>query len=251
MSILSCQGGQVARTTLTAVAAIIAAGATAVLAGGAGGASAHSCAKRGEFRIRAADGIRLAGHRFGRGPRAVVFAHERRGGACQWIPYARALAARGYLTIAFDFRGYGASQSPYGNAAFRQTADVTAMTKRARVLGAKKVILVGASMGGTAVVVAAANTRPMVDGVVSLSGPSTYGVMNGVVAARKLTMPTLYVAGGRDDGFADESRTLYDATGSTSKRLEIVDSDDHGVDLLGDRGTRALVEQFIAEQAKT
>lgn len=251
MTILSCQGCQVARTTLTAVAAIVAAGATAVLAAGAGGASAHSCAKRGEFRIRAADGTRLAGHRFGRGPSAVVFAHERRGGACQWIPYARALATRGYLTIAFDFRGYGASQNRYGDAAFRQPADVTAMAKRARALGAKKVILVGASMGGTAVVVAAANARPTVDGVVSLSGPSTYGVMNGVAAARKLTMPTLYVAGSQDDGFADESRALYDATGSTNKRLEIVDTDDHGVDLLDDRATRATVEQFIAEQAKT
>jgi dienelactone hydrolase len=241
----------VARATVPTVAAIIVAAAIGVLAAGADGASEHSCAKRGEFRIRAADGIRLAGHRFGRGPRAVVFAHERRGGACDWIPYARALAARGYLTIAFDFRGYGASQSPYGNAAFRQVADVTAMAKRARALGARKVILVGASMGGTAVVVAASNARPMVDGVVSLSGPSTYGVMNGVAAARKLTMPALYVVGGRDEGFVDESRILYEATGSTSKRLEIVDSDDHGVRLLGNRATRTLVEQFIAQQAKT
>jgi len=241
----------VARATLPTLAAVIAAGASIVLGAGAGGASAHSCAKSGEFRIRAADGIRLAGHRFGRGPTAVVFAHERRGGACRWIPYARALAARGYLTIAFDFRGYGASQSPYGDAAFRQPADVTAMAKRARALGAKKVVLVGASMGGTAVVVAAANARPTVDGVVSLSGPSTFGVMNGVAAAKKLTMPTLYVVGSRDDGFLDESRALYDATASTSKRLKIVDGDDHGVDLLDDRTTRATVEQFIAEQAKT
>src|SRR5918994_1486537 len=158
-----------ARATLPTLGAVIAAGASIVLGAGAGGASAHSCAKSGEFRIRAADGIRLAGHRFGRGPTAVVFAHERRGGACRWIPYARALAARGYLTIAFDFRGYGASQSPYGDAAFRQPADVTAMAKRARA--------------------------------------------------------------------------LFDATGSTSKRLEIVDSDDHGVDLLADRTTRATVEQ--------
>lgn len=240
-----------AGATLTTVAAIIVAGATAAPGAGAESASAHSCAKTGEFRIRAADGIRLAGHRFGRGPTAVVFAHERRGGACRWIPYARALAARGYLTIAFDFRGYGASQSPYGDAAFRQPADVTAMAKRARALGARKVVLVGASMGGTAVVVAAANARPTVDGVVSLSGPSTFGVMNGVAAAKKLTMPTLYVVGSRDNGFVDESRTLYDATGSTGKRLEIVDSDDHGVDLLDARATRATVEDFIAEQAKT
>jgi pimeloyl-ACP methyl ester carboxylesterase len=239
------------RATLATVTAIIVAGATTVVGAGAPGASAHSCAKKGEFRIRAADRTRLAGHRFGRGPTAVVFAHELRGGACQWIPYARTLAARGYLTIAFDFRGYGASQNRYGDAAFRQPADVTAMAKRARALGAKKVILVGASMGGTAVVIAAANARPMVDGVVSLSAPSTFGVMNGVAAAKKLIMPVLYAVGSRDEGFVDGSRMLYDATGSTDKRLEIVDSDDHGVDLLDDRGARAVVEQFIAKHART
>lgn len=239
------------RATLTTVAVIMVAGATAVLGADARGASAHACAKKGEFRIRAADRTRLAGHRFGRGPTAVVFAHELRGGACQWIPYARTLAARGYLTIAFDFRGFGASQRRYGNAASRQPADVTAMAKRARALGAKKVILVGASMGGTAVLLAAANARPAVDGVVSLSGPSSFGVMDGVAAAKKLTMPVLYAVGSRDEGFVEASRALYDATASTAKRLEIVDSDDHGVDLLNDRGTRAMVEQFIAGIAGT
>ena len=88
--------------TLVAVVALLAGSASAqnrtVL---------HGCAKQGEIRFRAADGLRLAGHRFGRGKTAVVFAHEARGGACQWIPFARALAKRGYLTIAFDFRGYG------------------------------------------------------------------------------------------------------------------------------------------------
>src|SRR4029453_5804988 len=71
-------------------------------------ANAHYCAKAGEIRFRAADRTRLAGHRFGRGATAVIFAHERRGGACDWIPYARRLARLGYLAIPLHFSRAGA-----------------------------------------------------------------------------------------------------------------------------------------------
>ena len=208
-------------------------------------ANAHYCAKTGEIRFRAADRIRLAGHRFGRGTTAVIFAHERRGGACDWISSARRLARLGYLTIAFDFRGYGASQQSTKS---RFPADVIAAAKLSRSLGAKKVVLVGASMGGTAALVAAANARPAVDGVVAVSAPSFYGDMNGVTAVRKLGMPVLYLAGDKDDGFAEESRTLYAATGSNTKTLEILNSSSHGVRLASEVGPRSLIERFIASR---
>jgi pimeloyl-ACP methyl ester carboxylesterase len=206
-------------------------------------ANAHYCARAGEIRFRAADRILLAGHRFGRGTTGVIFAHERRGGACDWVPYARRLARLGYLTIAFDFRGYGASQRSTKS---RFPADVIAAAKLSRSLGAKRVVLVGASMGGTAVLVAAANARPAVDGVVAVSAPSFYGDMNAVTAVPKLGMPVLYLAGDKDDGFAEESRTLYAATGSNVKTLEILNSSSHGVRLASESGPRALIERFIA-----
>jgi len=208
-------------------------------------ANAHYCAKAGEIRFRAADRTRLAGHRFGRGTTAVILAHERRGGACDWIPYARRFARLGYLTIAFDFRGYGASQRSTKS---RFPADVIAAATLSRSLGAKRVVLVGASMGGTAVLVAAANARPAVDGVVAVSAPSFYGDMNGVTAVRKLGMPVLYLAGDKDDGFADESRTLYAATGSNAKTLEILNSSSHGVRLASEASPRSLIERFIASR---
>jgi pimeloyl-ACP methyl ester carboxylesterase len=232
--------------TLTAVILLV---PVAVMVIGTGAASAHYCAKSGELRFRAADGAKLAGHRFGRGTTAVIFAHEIRGGACQWIPYARRLAARGFLTIAFDFRGYGDSQRRTGSSGSRLPADITAAVKLARSLGARKVVLVGASMGGTAVVVAAANVRPAVDGVVSLSGVGTLGYMNATAAARTLTMPVLYVVGKQDIGFVDESRALYDATASPMKKLEIPDNTYHGVQLVQDPPTRTLVEEFVADIA--
>jgi hypothetical protein len=41
-------------------------------------AADHGCAKRAGITFRAADGLKLHGHRFGRGKTAVVFAHEAR-----------------------------------------------------------------------------------------------------------------------------------------------------------------------------
>jgi pimeloyl-ACP methyl ester carboxylesterase len=223
--------------------------ALALVAGNASArheAGAHGCAKRGEITFRAADGLRLAGHRFGRGKTAVIFAHEARGGACQWIPYARALARRGYLTIAFDFRGYGRSQTPRRGAWSRLPADVIAAAKLSRRLGAKKVVVVGASMGGTAVVVAAANARTVIDGVIPVSAPTSYGRMDALPAARRLQVPVLFLVGEGDEGFVEHARLLYDATTSADKRLEIMDSAQHGVFLASEPPARSLIEGFIA-----
>jgi alpha-beta hydrolase superfamily lysophospholipase len=221
----------------------------ALLAGSASAqnrAVSHGCAKQGEIRFRAADGLRLAGHRFGRGKTAVVFAHEARGGACQWIPYARALARRGYLTIAFDFRGYGRSQTPKRGAWSRLPADVIAAAKLSRRLGAMKVVVVGASMGGTNVVVAGANGRTVIDGVISVSAPTSYGRTDALEAARRLQLPVLYVVGEGDEGFVEHSRLLYEATRSPDKHLEILDSPQHGVFLASEPAARSLIEGFIA-----
>jgi pimeloyl-ACP methyl ester carboxylesterase len=207
----------------------------------------HACIKKGELRFRAADGTRLAGHRFGRGTTAVVLAHQSNGNVCQWAPYARRLASLGYLAIAFDFRGYGDSQYRRYAASRRLAGDVSAAVKVARTLGAKKVVLVGASLGGFAVVVAGANTRPPVDGVISLSGPANYGEIDTVAAAKRLQVPVLYIAGDDDDGFTEDARTLFQATAETDKALELIPGTEHGVQLVSHSGrARRLVESFIA-----
>ncbi len=207
----------------------------------------HACVKKGELRFKAADGTRLAGHRFGRGTTAVVLAHQSNGNVCQWAPYARRLASLGYLAIAFDFRGHGDSQYRKYPASRRLAGDVSAAVKVARRLGAKKVVLVGASLGGIAVTVAAANTRPLVDGVINLSGPANFGGIDAVAAAQRLQVPVLYIAGDNDDGFTEDARKLYQATAETEKALELIAGTEHGVQLVSHAGrARTLVESFIA-----
>jgi pimeloyl-ACP methyl ester carboxylesterase len=225
---------------------IVAAAALAAVAGSSAPAY-PGCAPGPDLHFRAADGTRLVGHRFGHGSKAVVLAHQYGGDVCEWAPYARRLASLGYTAIAFDFRGFGLSQHRTGDALIRYSADVSAAVKIARRLGARHVIIVGASIGGNAVIVAAANTRPLVDGVVSLSGPATFR-LDAVTAAKHLKVPVLYIAGTFDEGgiYRKDAETLYDATAVDDKTIEFVPSSEHGVQLVSRAGkARKLVEQFI------
>jgi pimeloyl-ACP methyl ester carboxylesterase len=231
--------------------ALIVTALLSVAAGPVGQASAevtrHPCVPRtAEVRFKAADGTRLAGYRLGRGRTAVVLAHQSRGDACQWASYARRLAGRGYLVIAFDFRGYGDSQARGGRAAVRLSADVAAAAKAARQRGAQKVFAVGASMGGTAVVAAGAHARPHLTGVISLSGPASFGGVSAIDAVPKLTVPVLYVVGQFDEGFAADAQQLYDATAATDKTIHVLPDGRHGVDFVRTDGrARGLIEAFI------
>jgi pimeloyl-ACP methyl ester carboxylesterase len=235
--------------TLLAIACV----ACCAAASGAVGSSAYpGCAAGPDLHFRAADGTRLVGHRFGRGTTAVVLAHQTDGDVCQWVPYARRLAALGYTAIAFDFRGYGLSQRRTYPASFRFAADISAAVKVARGLGAKRVIIVGASFGANAAIVAGAKTRPPVDGVVSLSAPASFR-LDAVAAAKRLDVPVLYVAAQFDEGglYARDAKTLRAATAATDKKVEVVPGASHGVRLVAGPGrVRALVEAFLRTHSR-
>jgi pimeloyl-ACP methyl ester carboxylesterase len=221
------------------------------VAGAAEAPAYPDCAPGPDLRFRAADGTRLVGHRFGRGPTAVVLAHQSDGDVCQWTPYAKRLASLGYSAIAFDFRGYGLSQRRTYPASFRFSGDISAAVKIARGAGAKHVIVVGASLGGNAAIVAAANTRPAVDGVISLSGPATFR-LDAVATAKRLRVPALFLAARFDAGgqYADDAKALFAASASAEKRVEIVSGASHGVRLVAGPGkARNLVEAFIRAQS--
>ena len=222
--------------------------AAAVLTAGAApaGRAWDGCTPRGgDVRLRAADGVRLVGHRFGTGPKAVVLAHERNGSMCEWASYARRLAGLGYTAFTIDFRGNGDSQAD-GYVANRLGGDVAAAVRYVRAHGARKVFLLGASIGGSAAIDAAANLRQPPDGVVSVSGAA--GLADASNAVRRVRVPSLFAAGAGDTSFADDARTLYAASPATDKTLDVLPGAfEHGTDLVAAHASlRAAVERFIA-----
>ena len=227
--------------------ALCAVACCAVAAGVSGAPAYPGCAPGPDLHFRASDGTKLVGHRFGKGSTAVVLVHEYPEDLCQWVPYAKRLASLGYTAIPFDLRGFGLSQRRVGNASLRFAGDIAAAVKTARSLGAKHVIVVGASIGANATVVAGANIRPPVDGIVSLSAPGTFR-LDAISAAAKVNVPALYAAAEVDEGgnYARDAKTMYDATPASDKQLVIVPGAAHGVRLVAGPGkVRTLVESFL------
>lgn len=236
------------RRVLLLLALLLAAAAST--AGAAPQRAQHECVRGGELWFYAADGTKLVGHRFGKGTTAVILAHQSEGSLCDWLPYAKRLAARGYFVFPVDFRGYGFSQPRTGAAANRFAADLTAATKALRRLGKKKVFLVGASMGGIASLVAGANAKPAVDGVVSISAPARYRGMDGVATGPRLRVPVLYLAAEGDDNggydFSEDATKLHAAAAAADKRLELLPGSLHGIGLVaGSARAKAAVETFL------
>jgi alpha-beta hydrolase superfamily lysophospholipase len=222
-------------------------------------AAAHACVKGEEVSFRAADGTRLVGHSFGgRKPgtrTAVVLAHMSVGDLCDWVPYARGLARQGVFVFPFDLRGHGLSAGRENHR--RSAGDIAAAVREVRRLGARKVVVMGASLGGIAALVAAPSIRPAVDGIVAVSAPAAIaGQLNARPVVPRIRVPTLYVVSAQDQNppydFAADAQTLYDATGTAEKRLEVVPGTLHGTFLvMGSPAVRKLLLEFVRAPAAT
>lgn len=190
-------------------------------------------AKTGSVTFKSADGQDVEAFASGTGSTALILAHQADGDVCQWVPKAVDLAGDGYRVVAV-------------NSAGSDVAELTAATAYARSRGATKVLLVGASKGGTAVLSAAGAITPKVDAVVSLSAPAFYGGMDASTAVPNLTMPVFYMAADLDTAFADSTRRLHKATKKAKEDdLVIVDGSNHGVSMLTDETNYARVKAFL------
>ena len=203
----------------------------------AAGSAADGCTPAGgDLHLRAADGTRLLAHRFGSGKTAVVLAHQSDGTLCQWVPYAKRLAGARLHgdRLRLPERGRLAERSLDGDAAPRRRRRGRGAGRAAG--GATKVFLVGASLGGSAVVSAGANVRPPVAGVVSVSGSAD--LADALVAAKRLRVPSLYLAAKGDRDFAPDVARLAAATTAPTQAV-VLPGYEHGVQLVAASAGRA------------
>ena len=198
-------------------------------------------------------GASIGGVELGNGTTGVVLAHEAEADSCNWLPYGSTLAAAGYRVLAFDFSGAGVSPDLPDNDS--HDGNVLGALAFLRHEGVTKVVLMGASMGGTASLLAASKASPPVAGVVSLSAPLAYEGMSASGAVAKLAVPALFAAAEDDADFPFAARTLYDATPGSAKTLLIAQGIPlHGTALLApglDETVKiqAAVEDFLKAHA--
>lgn len=210
--------------------------ATAIGSAAASPRAIPICLTSGErahtVRYASRSGATITGVLLGRGRAGIVFANESPGDLCDWMPTARILAAEGYAVLPIDLNGFGVSTiAPTSPGLAYWDRDVAGAARVLRSHGVRRVALVGAGDGGTAVVAAATKITPPVSAVVDISGPVNVSGVDALAAAAHLHSPVLYVAA-RRDAYAADVRATFRATPARLRRLALLAGGLNGMGLL-------------------
>lgn len=176
--------------------------------------------------------VTVDGMLLGRGTRAVVLSYEWNSTPCAWADLAAELVGRGYLVALWE---YGSLTG------LDRIRELQAVVDQVRRSGAKRVALVGGSVGGCVSMIGGSRVRPAVAGVAVLSCASWYDVAHRLPTtplAAKLRVPALYLAGAADSKVPiAEVRKDFAAVAGKDKQLVVVNgSDGHGIGLLLEPG---------------
>lgn len=189
-----------------------------------------------EISFKTDDGIDIEGRLFGTGENGVILAHMYPADQESWKDFALLLTQKGYSVLTFNFRGYGKSGGKKEISLIYK--DVFAAYDLLKDEGIEDIILIGASMGGTAVLKVAAQRD--VAGVISMSGPLNWKEM-GLSAEEEMELieePKLFLAS-EGDGSAVNSAKLMHELSIEPKQLEIYSGSEHGTNMfLGAEGEK-------------
>jgi dienelactone hydrolase len=182
-----------------------------------------------EMWFAARDGTQLDGAVLGSGPVGVVLGHQYPAELCGWWPFAVYLARHGMRVLLFDFRCQGESTCP-ADAHGSDVDDMLAAAAELRSRGAKRVFLMGASLGGTVAMMAGPRLSPPPAGVVSLSGEADLGYLAGgstrldaLSSVPGLRAPFLQIMARGDPAVSvADARNLEQRAGSRDKRLIVL-----------------------------
>jgi len=185
------------------------------------------------------DHVRLAGLLDGHGGMtAIVCSHMWPSSKADWFAAAPWLAARGFLVLAYDFRGLGDSQ---GQADFFELdKDLIAAIAFVQSLGAEKVVLLGASGGGAITLKVAAKVR--VAAVITLSADyfAAAPTQQEVLA---ITAPKLFVSS-QNDAYIHDTIQIF-TWAKQPKELYLYPGSAHGTNLFETEYRQDVIERII------
>jgi pimeloyl-ACP methyl ester carboxylesterase len=181
--------------------------------------------------------------RLGSGELGIVFANDSVNDTCEWTREAQALADEGYAVAVFEAGG---------GLEARQALTVG---RALRTAGAKRVVLIGASVGARAVLEAGAMKPAGVSGLVALSAERTVSPNPGdlLPQVRGIRLPVLSIGSRRDPLTRFGRDTPAFARAFAHGRLLLVDGSAHGVELLRGRPgarVRPAIRQFLRDVAQ-
>jgi hypothetical protein len=185
-----------------------------------------------------APGERLTAAVLGRGSTGVVLANQIDNSACDWLPMPSFLAARGLRVLVFD----------YGNG--DDSLEVQSATHFLIAHGVRRVVLLGASVGGAVVIDAGIHLRPAPAAVISLSAVPEATNYPFPADARRLKGPVFQIGATEDPNtqLGKDTTSLFRASPSPAKRLMLIPGEaTHGTDLVGQATSTDAVRKAIIE----
>ncbi|MBI3359636.1 MAG: alpha/beta fold hydrolase [Chloroflexi bacterium] len=228
----------------TSAVATLAAAPPATLAptqAGAAAATAPAQVVSSVVKFNTEDGATLSGTLFGTGKTVALLAHMRPTDQRSWQAFARKVAEAGYAAFTFDFRGYGASGgSPQEN---MRDKDARAAINYLRGRGFQSIILIGASMGGSA---CAKNTHEAnVTGLAMISSSRNFAGVDVVESDLNAPIAKLFIASQDDEPAATDIRTMH-AMASDPKEIALFTGNGHGT-FIFDGEHKAELEQLLLD----
>jgi pimeloyl-ACP methyl ester carboxylesterase len=225
------------------------AGAPSPAAPQAGTNCPDAAAKGKQAHFATPAGTQLVGVDLGTGTTGVVLAHQNLSDLCEWMLYGPRLVRLGYRILAFDFAGDGDSGAHQGDD--RIDDDVVAAATYLRATGTARVVLMGASKGGTAALSAAVALNPPPVGVITLSAPALFGGVSAEDAVPHLACPALFLAAEYDEPFAGAAQRFAAAAPKEQPhQVFVAIGTEHGTALLaGGESKRVgdLIEAFLKQ----
>jgi len=225
--------------------------------GGSLAASSAAVGASEAVTFRTSDGVKLAGRLFGPvgATSGVVLAHMLPADQRSWYPFAQRLGEQGFRVLTFNFRGYCPGGDGGCSEGTKQVdaapVDLLAAVDRLRAEGVERVGIAGASMGGTAALLVAADDPRGIPAVVALSAPQQIeGLAVVPEVLQRVTGAKLYIAGLGDPAGAVAAADAMAAMSPQPMREEIVTDDAHGTGLLSSaQGERVqqLIEQWFGQ----
>jgi len=187
------------------------------------------------------DHVQLAGLLFGHGKTAVVCSHELNTTKAIWsqsriVPL---LALRGYMVLAYDFRGNGDSAGQADTGVL--DVDLRAAIAFVRQQGARKIVLLGSSMGGTATLQVAASEQ--VAAGVTLSAPQDFGPGVSDAEVKAIKAAKLFVNSQEDD-YANDTMHMY-AIASPPKEIKLYPGFLHGTAIFDSEDGNDLTQRIL------
>lgn len=203
-----------------------------------------------DVRLLTEDGLNLAGRLIAvNRDRLVVLMHMYGSSQRAWWPMQEQLTYAGSPSVlTFDFRGYGGSDGDRDGS--QAEADVRAALQFAAERGFSEVVLIGASMGGTAAIAVAAAHPADIKGVVALSAPEQFRGIDAGAAAAQVRVPLLVIAGTGDISAAAAVERFAERASLGPDRALLLETGAHGTGLLTSTVATAVTDAlsaFIAE----